>query len=75
MKPMGAIPRWYSEEEGMLLIGECGAASLADAAGDTPLFVYDFAIMAATVERLRAAMPDGLHLHYAFYDNPFPPLV
>lgn len=75
MKPMGAIPRWFSEEEGMLLIGECGAASLADAAGDTPLFVYDFAIMAATVERLRAAMPDGLHLHYAIKANPFPPLL
>tara|TARA_R110000782_G_scaffold78276_2_gene154931 strand:+ start:81255 stop:82490 length:1236 start_codon:yes stop_codon:yes gene_type:complete len=75
MKPMGPIPRWFSGEEGMLLIGGCGAASLIDEAGDTPLFVYDAAIIRATVAQLRAAMPDGLHLHYAIKANPFPPLL
>ena len=37
MKPMGPVPPWFSAEEGMLLIGGCGAESLVDEAGDTPL--------------------------------------
>lgn len=75
MKPMGPIPEWFSGEEGMLLIGGCGAASLVDEAGDTPLFVYDFGIITAQMARLRAAMPDGLHIHYAMKANPYAPLL
>ena len=75
MKPMGPIPPWFEVEDGMMLIGDCGAASLIGEAGDTPLFVYDMGIVRATVGRLRLAMPDGLHLHYAMKANPFPPLL
>jgi diaminopimelate decarboxylase len=75
MKPMGPIPDWFAAEEGMLLIGGCGAASLVDEAGDTPLFVYDMDIVAAQVRRFRAAMPDALHLHYAVKANPYAPLL
>ncbi len=75
MKPMGPVPPSFAAENGMLLIGGCGAESLADEAGDRPLFAYDMAIVRAGVERLRAAMPDGLHLHYAIKANPFPPLL
>jgi diaminopimelate decarboxylase len=75
MKPMGPIPDWFAAEEGMLLIGGCGAASLVDEAGDTPLFVYDMDILAAQVRRFRAAMPDALHLHYAVKANPYAPLL
>ncbi len=59
----------------MLLIGGCGAVSLVEEAGDTPLFVYDMAVVRATVQGLRAAMPDSLHLHYAIKANPFAPLL
>ncbi|WP_311267300.1 pyridoxal-dependent decarboxylase, exosortase A system-associated [Sphingobium sp. WCS2017Hpa-17] len=75
MKPMGPIPAWFAEEEGMLIIGGCGAASLVDEAGDTPLFVYDMDIVAAQVRRFREAMPDALHLHYAIKANPYAPLM
>lgn len=75
MKPMGPIPHWYEAEEGMLLLGGCGASSLVDEAGDTPLFVYDASIVRRTIENLRATMPDGLHLHYAIKANPFPELL
>ncbi|MDX3899785.1 MAG: pyridoxal-dependent decarboxylase, exosortase A system-associated [Sphingobium sp.] len=75
MKPMGPIPPWYGGEEGMLLIGGCGAASLVDEAGDTPLFVYDMDIVAATVRRLREAMPAALGVHYAVKANPYAPLL
>ena len=70
MKPMGPIPPWFAGEEGMLLIGGYGAASLVDEAGDTPLFAYDMAIVEAQVRRFRAAMPPALHLHYAIKANP-----
>ncbi len=75
VKPMGPIPPGFEAEGGMLLIGGCGAAALADEAGDTPLFVYDMALVRARVSMLREAMPDGLHLHYAIKANPFPPLL
>ncbi|MBP6029839.1 MAG: pyridoxal-dependent decarboxylase, exosortase A system-associated [Sphingobium sp.] len=75
MKPMGPIPPGYEAEEGMLLIGGCGAAALVDEAGDTPLFVYDMALVRRRVAMLREAMPDGLHLHYAIKANPYPPLL
>jgi len=75
MKPMGPIPGWFAQEEGMLIIGGCGAASLVDEAGDTPLFVYDMEIVQAQVRRFREAMPDALHLHYAIKANPYAPLL
>src|SRR3546814_12995777 len=56
MKPMGPIPPSFEGEEGMLLIGGCGAASLIDEAGDTPLFVYDLNIVKAQVARFRAVI-------------------
>ncbi|MEJ7926538.1 pyridoxal-dependent decarboxylase, exosortase A system-associated [Sphingobium sp. AN641] len=75
MKPMGPIPPWFAAEEGMLLIGGCGAASLVDEAGDMPLFVYDMGIVEAQVRRFRDAMPPALHLHYAIKANPHAPLL
>lgn len=75
MKPMGPIPAWFAGEEGMLLIGGCGAASLVDEAGDTPLFVYDMGIVEAQVRRFRQAMPAAIDLHYAIKANPYAPLL
>lgn len=75
MKPMGPIPPFFDSEEGMLLIGGCGAASLVDEAGDTPLFVYDMAIVDRQVRAWRGAMPAALSLHYAVKANPYPPLL
>ena len=44
-------------------------------AGDTPLFVYDRALIAARVAAVRAALPAGVALHYALKANPLPGLV
>lgn len=74
LKPMGPIPPGFASEEGMLLIGERGAAALADEAG-TPLFVYDAGLIRQRVTALRAAMPAALGLHYAMKANPFAPLL
>ena len=75
MKPMGPVPPFFEGEEGMLLIGGCGAASLVDEAGDTPLFVYNMGIVERQVRDLREAMPPQLSVHYAVKANPYPALL
>lgn len=75
MKPMGPIPADFQSRAGELLIGGRTAKELMEEAGDTPLFVYDRAMVEARIARLRAAMPSGLSLHYAIKANPFPPLL
>jgi diaminopimelate decarboxylase len=72
MKPMGPIPADFRAKGGALLIGGRKASALA---GETPLFVYDFAMVAARIARLRAALPAGVDVHYAIKANPFAPLV
>lgn len=76
MKPHGPIPPGFrADTDGMLLIGGDRAESLADAAGDTPLFVYDSAMLTARAAEWRAAMPAEVQLHYAMKANPYPPLL
>ncbi len=41
----------------------------------TPLYVYDFAIIAARMKTLRKAMPKTLDIHYAIKANPLPKLL
>jgi len=71
---MGAIPLEF-RGEGPLVVAGKSAEQWVAIAGDTPLFVYDVAIVAARIARLRAAMPVGLDVHYAIKANPFAPLV
>jgi diaminopimelate decarboxylase len=73
-KPMGAIPPGYEARGGQLLIGGRSASELAEAAGSTPLFVYDLANVEARVRRFRAAFP-GVNLHYAMKANSYAPLL
>lgn len=70
MKPMGTIPADYRAIDGELAIGGRKASDLVAQAGDTPLFVYDRAIMADRVARLRAALPAEVAIHYAMKANP-----
>ncbi|MGL3819386.1 pyridoxal-dependent decarboxylase, exosortase A system-associated [Sphingopyxis sp. R3-92] len=76
MKPHGPIPHGFAaDDDEMLLIGGDRAEALVDAAGDTPLFVYDSAMLRARVAEWRAAMPGGVQLHYAMKANPYAPLL
>lgn len=75
IKAMGPIPPAFTGEDGMLLIGGIGAAALAEEAGDTPLFVYDGAMLSARVASLRAVLPARCDIHYAMKANPFAPLL
>ncbi|MGQ0660276.1 pyridoxal-dependent decarboxylase, exosortase A system-associated [Sphingosinicella sp.] len=75
MKPKGAIPAGFAADaDGMLLIGGRRADDLVHEAGDTPLFVYDLAMVRARIARFRAAFP-GVELHYAIKANSFGPLL
>jgi diaminopimelate decarboxylase len=71
---MGPIPPDFGGVGGKLLIGGRTAEALIAEAGDTPLFVYDFGVIAARIRRFRAAFP-GIALHYAMKANPFPDLI
>ena len=76
MKPMGKIPQGFvADAQQHLLIGGENCEALVARAGDTPLFVYDFALIAARIDALRAALPSGVALHYAIKANPLPALV
>lgn len=76
MKPHGPIPPGFAADtDAMLLIGGDRAEALADMAGDTPLFVYDSAMLTARVAEWRAAMPAEVQLHYAMKANPYAPLL
>lgn len=74
MKPMGPIPPAFAEQQGMLTIAGRGAEAWVAEAGDTPLFVYDAAMVVDRVARFRAAFP-GIDLHYAIKANPLPALL
>lgn len=76
MKPHGPVPPGFrADAGGMLLIGGDRAEALADVAGDTPLFVYDSAMLSSRVAEWRAAMPPEVQLHYAMKANPYAPLL
>jgi diaminopimelate decarboxylase len=76
MKAMGPIPpNFRADDDGALLLGRWRAPALVHEEGATPLFAYDIAVIEDRVKRFRAAMPQGVGLHYAVKANPFPPLV
>lgn len=66
MKPTGPIPHWFDEER---------IAAMLAAASQTPCFVYDFGIVRDKIAALRAALPDGVGIHYAMKANPLPAFV
>lgn len=72
-KPHGPIPPHFAaDSDGMMLIGGARADVLVERAGDTPLFVYDTAIVRQRIAALRAAMPAELGIHYAIKANSHP---
>jgi diaminopimelate decarboxylase len=58
-----------------LIIGGQPLTGLAERLGRTPFYAYDRAVMTATMQRLRACLPDEISIHYAVKANPMPALV
>jgi diaminopimelate decarboxylase len=68
-------PGFPRDPDGRLTIAGRSAESWVRQVGDTPLFLYDRALLTARVAAFRAAMPADLGLHYAIKANPYPPLL
>jgi diaminopimelate decarboxylase len=76
MKPMGRIPDGFGvSKAGRLAVGGTDCEELVARAGDTPLFVYDFAFIKARIAQLRRDLPQDVAIHYAMKANPMPELV
>ncbi|MGN6270099.1 MAG: pyridoxal-dependent decarboxylase, exosortase A system-associated [Sphingomonas sp.] len=74
MKPTGPIPPPFVGQSA-LRIGGRTVEEWIDEAGSTPLFLYDFSVIADRIARLRTALPGGVDVHYAIKANPFAPLL
>ena len=75
MKPGGRIPDGFTVIDGELGIGGRPASHWVEQAGDTPLFVYDRALIERRIGKLREALPREVEIHYAIKANPMPALV
>ncbi len=65
----------FEVSEGELLIGGRPLSALVAQVGQTPFYAYDRARIARRVAEVRAALPAGIHLHYAVKANPLPELL
>ena len=74
-KPRHAPMDQFEVAGNCLKIGGLPLTQVADRVGSTPFYAYDRTVMAAQVARLRAALPPGIHLHYAMKANPMPEVV
>ncbi|MEZ5710779.1 MAG: pyridoxal-dependent decarboxylase, exosortase A system-associated [Blastomonas sp.] len=74
-KPLGPIPAGFAALDGELAVDGIKASDLVERAGDTPCFIYSEKMLRDRMARLRAAMPDGLGLHFAMKANPYPPVL
>ena len=63
------------DANGELLVGGQRLSVLAERVGQTPFYAYDRGLLTARVAELRAALPQGIELHYAMKANPMPALV
>lgn len=65
----------YHYQRGEPLINGLTLWQVADIAGQTPFYIYDFEVVAKRVAALRQALPSDLHIHYSIKANPMPMLV
>jgi diaminopimelate decarboxylase len=66
MKPHGTVPYWFDSAK---------MASVLASTNATPAFIYDLSIVQDRVASLRAALPEGVGIHYAMKANPLPEMV
>jgi diaminopimelate decarboxylase len=70
-----AMSQFPLDANGELLIGGQRLSVLAERVGQTPFYAYDRGLLRARVAELRAALPQGIELHYAMKANPMPAVV
>jgi len=81
---MSAVPRalpvhapmdQFRVDRGELVVGGERLSTLVARVGQTPFYAYDRGLLQARVAALRAALPQGVKLHYAMKANPMPAVV
>jgi len=65
----------FAEANGELMINRLPLSRVAARVGQTPFYAYDRSLIQARVAELRAALPNGIKLHYAMKANPMPAVV
>ncbi|WP_434516585.1 pyridoxal-dependent decarboxylase, exosortase A system-associated [Dechloromonas sp. ARDL1] len=65
----------FAEVNGELMINRLPLSRVAARVGQTPFYAYDRSIIQTRVAKLRAALPNGIKLHYAMKANPMPAVV
>ncbi|GAB6064062.1 pyridoxal-dependent decarboxylase, exosortase A system-associated [Deferrisoma palaeochoriense] len=73
-KALDSILRYFAVQDGRLLIGGRTCSDIAAEVG-TPFYAYDLGVARKKYERLRAALPDEVEIHYAIKANPHPDIV
>ena len=73
--PVHAPMTQFETRDEQLLVAGKTMAEIADQLGQTPFYVYDKSIINQSVKRLRLALPDDIHLHYAIKANPMSAVV
>ncbi len=73
--PRHAMMNQFKVVDNCLQIGGQALTDIARQVGKTPFYAYDSHVIGAQVEKLRAALPSGIHLHYAMKANPMPQVV
>ncbi len=58
-----------------LLVGGKTMAEIAQQLGQTPFYAYDKNVINETMAKLRQALPEAIHLHYAIKANPLAQVV
>ena len=70
-----AVHPWFEVRDDELCLGGRKLTQIAAQVGRTPFYAYDRQVMTQKVQQLRAALPSGVHVHYAMKANPMPAVV
>jgi len=73
--PVHAPMNQFASVGSELLINGQPLSRIAARVGSTPFYAYDRSLLDRRVAELRAALPQGLKLHYAMKANPMPAVV
>lgn len=73
--PVHAPQNAFKHDKGVLLVGGASVQELVERSEGRPFYAYDRTVMSRTAERLRAALPERISLHYAMKANPMPEVV
>ena len=71
---LASVLKYYETQNNRLCVAGRPVSEIAAETG-TPLYLYDLNVARQKYEKLRAAIPDDVHIHYAIKANPHPQIV